>query len=144
VCLIDNDTQSTTALLAAQFSGGCYIPTAATITEVDVLGGTGVIGSTSYVFTGTSSINLLRYTPSSGSTATILVNSGGGAAPLATASGKACALTTFSGTCANTLTSSSTIKIGTTALNAGDWIYAASATPDTVQTWYRIAIIYTY
>jgi cytosine deaminase len=42
-CVIDNDTQSSTALIAAQFSGRCVIPAPATIVEVDLIGGTGVL-----------------------------------------------------------------------------------------------------
>ncbi|MGD0775739.1 MAG: hypothetical protein ABSC05_23235, partial [Candidatus Solibacter sp.] len=90
-CVIDNDTQSATALVAAQFSGGCQIPAASTIVEVDAIGGTGVLTGTAAAptVTGTSSFNLGKYTPSSGASITGLIS-----AALATASGKACALPT--------------------------------------------------
>jgi hypothetical protein len=147
VCTIDNDTQSATALIRAQFSGGCLVPNNATIVEVDLLGGTGVIGGTggsAITVTGTGTMNFEKYTPHTGAVTTILVNSVPAATDLAMVSGQACALTSFSGTCSNANTSSSTVKIGTTSISAGDWLRANSATPDTVQTWVRMAIIYTY
>jgi hypothetical protein len=135
-CTIDNDTQSATALTAAQFAGGCKVPYAATIVEIDVWGGTGTLGG-AITTTGASSVNLQKYTPNGGATATIL------SAPLATASGKACAMTSTSGTCIDGTTSSSSVTISTTALSAGDWIQVSVATPDAAQTWYRIAVVYT-
>ena len=136
LCVIDNDTQSSTALVAAQFSGGCVIPAASTIQEVDVWGGTGVIGNTVST-TGTSSINVQKYAPNGGAATTLLSGA------LATVSGEACALTATGGTCSNGLTSSSSITISTTALSQGDWVLVSAATPDATQTWYRIAIVYT-
>lgn len=135
-CMIDNDTQSSTALTAAQFSGGCEISQPSTIVEVDVWGGTGTIGGTIST-TGSSSINLQKYTPNGGATSTVLSGA------LATNSGQACALASTSGTCINGTTSSSSVTISTTALAAGDWLRVSAATPDGTQTWYRIAIIYT-
>lgn len=134
--VIDNDTQSATALVAAQFSGGFEIPAASTIVEVDVWGGTGVIGG-SVTTTGTGSINIQKYTPNGGGTTTLLSGA------LATVSGYACALTATSGTCINGTTSSSSITVSTTALAAGDWVRVSAATPDAAQTWYRIAVTYT-
>jgi hypothetical protein len=134
-CVIDNDTQSATALTGAQFSGGCEIPNASTIAEVDLLGGTGTVGSLSV--TGTSSINLQRYTPNGGGTATIL------SAALATVAGKACALTATSTACLNGLTSSGSVTLSTTSLSTGDWVQVSASTADGAQTWFRIAIIYT-
>ena len=136
ICTIDNDTQSATPLIAANFSGGCEIPYAATITEVDVWGGTGVTGGT-VTTTGTSSINVQKYTPNGGATATLL------SGDLATISGYACALTATSGTCMNGNTSSSSITVSTTAISAGDWIRISAATADAVQTWFRVAIVWT-
>jgi hypothetical protein len=135
-CIVDNDTQSATPLTAAQFSGGCSVPAAATISEVDVWGGTGVVGGT-VVTSGAGSVNLQRFTPSGGSSTTILSGN------LATASGQACALTSAGGTCANGNVSSGSIAISTTSLSAGDWIRVSAATPDGAQSWYRIAVIYT-
>ena len=135
-CTIDNDTQSATALVAAQFSGGCDIPAASTIVEVDAWGGTGVTGGT-VTTTGTGSFNLQKYTPNGGAVATLL------SAALATVAGQACAMTTTSGACINGTTSSTTVTISTTALAAGDWVRVSAATPDAAQTWYRIAVIYT-
>ena len=134
-CTIDNDTQSATPLVAAQFSGGCEVSSAATIVEVDVWGGTGVIGGT-VTTTGTSSVNLQRYTPNGGATATILSGN------LASVAGVACALTSTAGTCLNGLTSSGTITVSTTSLSTGDFIRVSAASPDTVQTWYRTVVKY--
>src|ERR1022692_939747 len=116
-CIIDNDTQSATALTAAQFSGHCAIPTAATIVEVDVMGGTQTVtgSATAPTFTGTGSIQLGKYTLNTSGSVTGLLSGA-----LATASGKACALTATGGTCINGLTSSATITISTTTLAAGD------------------------
>jgi hypothetical protein len=136
VCHIDNDMQSSTALAAANFSGSCEIPFAATIVQVDVWGGTGVTGGT-LTTTGTGSINLQKFTPNGGATTTLLSGA------LATASGYACALASTSGSCINGLTSSSSVTISTTALSAGDWIRISAATPDSTQTWYKVAITYT-
>ncbi len=132
VCVIDNDTQSATALVAANFSGACMVPKAATIQEVDVWGGTGVIGS--FSTTGTSSVNIQKFTPNGGGTTTLLSGA------LATASGYACALTGFSASCLNGTVSSSSIKLSVTSLSAGDWIRVSAATPDTTQTWFRIVV----
>jgi len=139
-CIIDNDTQSATALVAANFSGRCVIPAAATIVEVDVIGGTGVAtgSSSAPTVTGTSSIQIGKYTPNGGASTTGLLSGS-----LATASGKACALTSTSGTCNNGTTSSSSVTISTPALAAGDVLYVSAATPDAAQTWYSIAVIYT-
>jgi hypothetical protein len=136
-CVIDNDTQSATALTAVQISGACEIPAAATLVEVIVWGGTGVVGGT-LTNTGTTSINLEKYTPNGGATTTLL------SAALATVSGRNCARSTTSATCVSGLASDGTVTISTTALSQGDWVRVSAATPDTTQTWYRIAILYTY
>jgi hypothetical protein len=137
-CLIENDTQSATALTAAQMSGKCTIPAAATIVEVDVSGGTQVLtgSATAPTYTGTSSIQIGKH---GASNSTGLLS-----AVLATVSGVACALTSTSGTCLfnNAMTSSSTVTISTTALAAGDQIYVSAATADAAQTWYHVAVIY--
>ena len=135
-CIVDNDTQSATPLVAAQFSGGCVIPKASTIVEVDVWGGTGAIGG-AITTTGTGSVNLEKYTPNGGATATIL------SGVLATVAGQACALAGAAGTCLNGTTSSGTVTISTAALAAGDWVRVSAATPDAAQTWYRVAVVYT-
>ena len=135
-CLIQNDTQTATPLVAANFSGSCEIPFAATIVEVDVWGGAGVTGGT-VTTTGTGSINLQKFTPNGGAATTLLSGA------LATASGYACALTSASGTCIGGTTSSANVTISTTALSAGDWIRISAATPDAAQTWYRVAVVYT-
>jgi hypothetical protein len=135
-CVIDNDTQSSSALVASQFSGSCIVPAASSIVEVDVWGGTGVVGA-GFTMTGTGSINLQKYTPNGGATAAIL------SAPLATANGLACALTSAGGTCINGTASSSAVTLSNTSLAAGDWVRVSTANPDGNQTWYRIAIVYT-
>jgi hypothetical protein len=139
-CIIDNDTQSATALTAAQFSGHCAIPTAATIVEVDVMGGTQTVtgSATAPTFTGTGSIQLGKYTLNTSGSVTGLLSGA-----LATASGKACALTATGGTCINGLTSSATITISTTTLAAGDVLYVSAATADAAQTWYTVTVVYT-
>ncbi len=139
-CILDNDTQSSTALTAAQFSGRCVIPYAATIVEVDVIGGTGTVGGTAGppTMTGTGSIQLGKYTPN-GATSVPGLLSG----VLATSAGKACALTSTSTACINGTTSSGTVTISTAALSAGDVLYVSAASPDNVQTWYSIAIVFT-
>jgi hypothetical protein len=140
-CIIDNDTQSATALVAANFSGRCVIPAAATIVEVDVIGGTGVITGTpgGPTVTGTGSVQIGKYTPNGGASTTSLLSGA-----LATASGKACALTsTTSGTCINGTTSSNSVTISTTALAAGDVLYVSAATPDATQTFFTTVITYT-
>ena len=142
-CVIDNDTQSATALVAAQFSGHCVIPAAATIVEVDVTGGTQTLTGTATAptFSGTSSIQIGKI-GTSGSTGLL-------SAALATVSGRACALTSTSGTCILTngsgtgVTSSGSVSISTTALTAGDVLYVSAGSPDTAQTWYNVCIIYT-
>jgi len=140
-CIIDNDSQSATALTAAQITGRCEVAFAAHIVEVGVWGGTGTGATQAY--SGTSSVQLTRYRPNGGTTAAIL------SAALATpGSGvnKACAVATTVGTCINSLTSSSSITLAggaTVAVNAGDVLYVSPATADGVQTWYTITIIYT-
>jgi hypothetical protein len=141
-CIIDNDSQSAAVLIASQITGRCEIPFAAHIIEVGVWGGTGT-GTQTY--TGGSSIQITRLRPNGGSTAPVL------SAALATPSSsvnsnKACAVATTSGRCINGLTSSGTIVLAggaTVAVNAGDVLYASSATADGVQTWFAITIIYT-
>ena len=139
-CVIDNDTQSATALVAAQFSGRCVIPAAATIVEVDVTGGTGALtgSAAAPTLSGTGSIQIGKYTPNGGASTTGLLSGA-----LATASGKACALISTSGTCINGTTSSGSVTISTTALSAGDVLYVSAAAADATQTWYNIAVIYT-
>lgn len=139
-CVIDNDTQSSNALTAPQFSGHCIIPAAATIVEVDVMGGTQTLSSTATAptLTGTSSIQVGKLSPNGGASNASLLS-----AALPTASGKACALTTTSGTCLDGLTSSSTVSISTTALAAGDILSVTGATADSAQTWYTVTVIYT-
>jgi hypothetical protein len=139
-CIIDNDTQSATALTASQFSGHCTIPAAATIVEVDVMGGTQTLtgSATAPTFTGTGSIQLGKYTLSTSGSVTGLLSGA-----LATAAGKACALTATGGTCINGLTSSATVTVSTTALAAGDVLYVSAATADAAQSWYNVTVIYT-
>jgi hypothetical protein len=139
-CIIDNDAQSASALTAAQFSGHCVIPAAATIVEVDVMGGTQTLtgSGTAPTFTGTGSIQLGKYTLSTSGTVTGLLSGA-----LATATGKACALSATGGTCLNGLTSSATIAISTTTLAAGDVLYVSAATADAAQTWYTVTVVYT-
>jgi len=138
-CVFDNDTQSATALIAAQFSGHCVVPFAATIIEVDVSGGTQTLtgSAAAPTFTGTSSIQIGKH----GVTNNTALLSGA----LATASGVACALTSTAGTCLfnNGMTSSGTITISTTSISAGDELYVSAATADATQTWYTVAIIFT-
>jgi hypothetical protein len=115
------------------------IPAAATIVEVDVSGGTGTLTGTASAptFSGTGSIQIGKY----GATNNDALLS----AALATVSGVACALASTSGTCIfdNGLTSSSSVSISTAALSAGDIVYVSAASPDTAQTWYNVAIVYT-
>lgn len=134
VCIIDNDTQSATALATGQVSGGCEFPSAATIIEVQVWGGTGAVGGT-VTSTGTSSVNLERFTPNGGATSAILSGA------LATVSGFACAASGAS--CLNGLAKSGSITLSTTAIAAGDWVRVSAATLDGTQTWYRVGIAYT-
>lgn len=139
-CLIDNDTQSASVLTAAQFSGRCTIPAAATIVEVDIIGGTGVITGTASAptVTGTSSIQLGKFTPNGGASTTGLLS-----AAAAMTAGKACVLTSAAGTCINGNTSVSQ-TITTTALAAGDILYVSAATADATQTWAQVAVIYSF
>ena len=142
ICIIDNDSQSASALSGAQLTGRCEIPFAAHIVEVGVWGGTGT-GSQTYA--GASSIQLIRLRPNGGTTAPIL--SGALATPNSGAnSNKACATATASGTCINGLASSSSVTLAggaTVAVNAGDVLYVSSAAADGVQTWFTVTIIYT-
>jgi trimeric autotransporter adhesin len=142
-CNIDNDTQSAAPLAAALFSGGCVVPAASTIVEIDVEGGTGTLtgSAAAPTVTGTSSVQIGKYTPSSGSSTTGLLS-----AALATSSGKACALPTAgTATCGilGIQQAGSSLSISTTALAAGDMIYVSAATADGTQTWYRIQVHYT-
>jgi len=141
-CIIDNDSQSATALTAAQFSGHCFIPAASTIVEVAVMGGTQTLNGTAAqpTYTGTGSVQIGIGTVSGGATTN---NIFGTTNSLATASGKACAMTTTSATCINGNTSSSTISIGTTTLAAGSVLFVSAAAADAAQTWYNVAITYT-
>lgn len=138
-CIIYNDSQTTSPLVAAQFSGHCVIPAASTIVEVDVAGGTQVVSGSAAAptYTGTGSIQIGKH----GVTNNTALLSGA----LATASGVACALTGTSGTCIfdNGLTSSGSITISTTGLSAGDELYVSAATADAAQTWYLVNVIYT-
>lgn len=141
-CVIDNDTQSSTPLVAANFSGRCNIPKASTIVEVDVIGGTGVVTGTATAptVTGTSSVQIGIYRPSGSSPTTGILS-----AVLATASGKACALPTAgSATCGimGITQAGSSLSISTTSLNAGDVLYVSAANPDAAQTWYTVTIYY--
>ena len=139
-CILDNDTQSSAPLTAAQFSGRCVIPYAATIVEIDVIGGTGTVGGTSGApaITGAGSIQLGKYTLNGGTSVTGILSGS-----LATSAGKACALTSTSTTCVSGITSSGTVTISTAALSAGDVLYVSAASPDSVQTWYSIAVVFT-
>jgi hypothetical protein len=140
-CIIDNDSQSATALTAAQITGRCEVPFAAHIVEVGVWGGTGTGATQAY--SGTSSVQLTRYRPNGGTVAAILSSA---LATPGSGVNKACAVATTSGTCINSLTSSSSITLAggaTVAVNAGDVLYVSPATADGVQTWYTITIIYT-
>lgn len=143
VCIIDNDTQSASALLVENFSGRCEVGAAGTIIEIDVLGGTGVLtgSAAAPTVTGTSSVQVGKYTPSSGSSTTSLMS-----AALATSSGKACALPTAgSATCPifGITQAGSSLSITTTSLAAGDVLFVSAATPDTTQTWYSVFILFT-
>ena len=141
-CVIDNDTQSATALTAPQFSGGCQIPAAATIVEVDVLGSTMVVrnAASAYSVTGASSIQVGKYTPSSGASTVSLLS-----APLATVGGRACALP-VAGTATCPMMgipqSGAGLSIATTSLTAGDMVYVSGATADGTQTRYTTTIFY--
>ena len=139
-CIISNDTQSTTALTAPQFSGQCEIAVSGTITEIDVVGGSGTVGAgaTTPTFTGTSSVQVGKYTPSTAASNTALMS-----APLATVAGKACAYTTTSTTCPGMgITSSGSVTVSTVAVTKGDVLFVSAATPDTAQTWIAITIVY--
>jgi hypothetical protein len=140
-CTIDNDSQSSTVLTAAQLTGRCEIPFAAHIIEVGVWGGTGTGATQAY--SGTSSVQLTRYRPNGGGTANLLTS----ALPTpGSGTNKACAVASASGTCTNGLTSSSSITLAGGAqvgVSAGDLLYVSSATADGVQTWYTITVIYT-
>jgi len=142
VCVIDNDTQSSTPLTAAQITGRCEIPFAAHIVEVGVWGGTGT-GTQTYG--GASSIQLTRLRPNGGSTAPVL--SGAMATPGGSSNAnKACAAATAGSVCFNGLASSSTVTLAAGAavpLSAGDLVFVSSATADGIQTWYTITIVYT-
>ena len=114
------------------------VPAASTIVEVDVTGGTGTLtgSAAAPTYTGTSSVQIGK-TGSSSSTGLL-------SGALATVSGKACAKTSTSASCIlNGVTSSSSIIVSTTALGGGDELYVTAATPDTVQTWYAVTILYT-
>ncbi len=141
-CVIDNDTQAATALTQSQFSGGCVIPAAATIVEIDVVGSTLQINKTaaSYTIAGSSSIQAGKYTPGTGASVASLMT-----APLATSNGKACALPAAgSATCPvmGIPQAGSGLAISTTALAAGDLVYISAANPDTVQTHFVTTIFY--
>jgi hypothetical protein len=142
-CVIDNDSQSSTALVAANFSGRCGIAAASTIIEIDVVGGTGVNTGTAaaLTITGTSAVQLGVYRPSGSSPTDAVIS-----APLATASGQACALPTAgSATCPimGITQAGSSLSISTTSLNAGDLLDLSAVSPDSTQTWYTVTIFYT-
>jgi hypothetical protein len=139
-CVIDNDTQSGSALTAGQLTGRCEIPFAAHIVEVGVWGGT---GTGAQIYTGAGSIQITRLRPNGGTTAPVL------SAALATPNSginKTCAVATTSGSCINGLTSSSSVTLtggATVAVNAGDVLYVSAPTADGLQTWFTITIVYT-
>jgi len=130
-CIIDNDTQSSTALTAAQYSGTCQVGAASTIVEIDVFGSTLVItgSNQNYNLSGDGTIQVGKFTPSSASSTNALMS-----ASLATSSGKACALPSAgSATCpiGNFTQAGASLSITTTALAKGDLIYVSSATAST-------------
>ena len=140
-CNIDNDTQSATPLVAAQFSGHCIIGVTGTIIEVDIYAGTQILTSTptAPTFTGTGSVQIGDSTASGPST-----NTGMLSAQVPTVAGYACVLPTAgAATCPIMgITQAATINISTTAVTKGDMLFISAATPDTAQTWYTMAIHY--
>lgn len=134
---IDNDSQSATPLLSGQISGRFVVPQAATIVEIDVMGGTGLSTGT-LTYTGTSSVQLQKV---HGGSATNLLSGS-----LATASGYACALTTTSpSTCVfnNGMTASASITISATSLVGGDIVQLTSPSADGTQDWFTATVVYT-
>jgi hypothetical protein len=127
-CQFDNDTQSATALTAAQITGRCDVPYAATLVEVDV-----------YASTGTSSLMLQRLRPNGGATANLL----SAQLPTGSSGAYACALTGTAGTCISGITSSATITISNTALAAGDTVQISAATITGSPTWYHATAVFT-
>src|ERR1019366_7446993 len=113
-------------------------PAAATIVEVDVIGGTQTLtgSATAPTFTGTGSIQLGKYTLSTSGSVTGLLSGA-----LATAAGKACPRSPEIGICINGLTSSASVAVSTTALAAGDVLYVSAATADAAQSWYNVTVI---
>ena len=129
-CTIDNDTQSATALTAAQFSGGCQVAAASHIVEIDVIGSTLVLNGTaaSFTYTGAAQVGVGISAPGSTSTADVM------SALLLMASGVGCSLPTAgTATCPimGIQQMGSSQHITTTAVPAGDLIYISAAVADT-------------
>lgn len=120
VCTIDNDTQSATPLTDAQISGRCQVPGTATLVEVDT-----------WASSGTPSALLERFRPNGATVADLL----SGALPTGAAGIFSCATATISQTCIDGITSSGSITLSNTVLNAGDVIRVKSATAGGVATW---------
>ena len=130
-CIIENDTQSATALTDAQITGRCDVPAASHVFEVAV-----------FADGGTPTLTLERWRPNGGTTADIL------SASLATGSSGAyaCARATTSATCDSGVTSSGTVTLAggaTVALNAKDVIRVKAATAGGVATWHHVVVSFT-
>jgi hypothetical protein len=105
----------------------CYIPSAATIVEINTRSDA-----------GTPSVLLQRRRgPGAGSVADIQ------SAALASASTGKCAMSSTSQTCIDGTTSSATVTLSNTSLNAGDWIEVKSGTAGGTAKRLSIAVVYT-
>jgi len=120
ICNIDNDTQSATPLTDAQITGRCQVPGTATLIEVD-----------NWASGGTPQATLERFRPNGATTADLI------SGPLATGAAGifSCATATISQTCIDGITSSGSVTLSNTVLNAGDVIRVKSATAGGVATW---------
>jgi hypothetical protein len=127
-CIIENDTQSATALTDAQITGRCDVPAAAHVYEVAV-----------FASGGTPTLTLERWRPNGGTTADLL------SATLATGSSGAyaCARATTSATCDSGVTSSSSVTLAgaaTVAVAAKDVIRVKAATAGGTATWHHVVV----
>jgi hypothetical protein len=105
----------------------CYIPAAATIVEINVRADA-----------GTPSVLLQRRRG-----AATVANLSSAALTTAAAGAAACAMSSTSQTCIDGTTSSGTVTLSNTGLNAGDWIETVSGTAGGTAKRLSIAVVYT-
>ena len=122
-CIIENDTQSATALTNAQITGRCDVTTDGTLAEIAV-----------YADAGTPTVILERWRPNGGSAADLVSGT------LATGSSGAYACAASGAACLSGVAKSGTVTLTNTSIAAGDVIRVKSAVAGGVATWHHIMV----